>query len=121
MLALTHETTKLPPDRNQSIDFQSKSIDWFLYNGVNGLNELTHVTSRNYRQFINALNLENYDKHFQHLRTVKNFWKLFLCYSIFAPDSHQLLLQDEHSRLSKFFEALQIIIGNTITQIFWLQ
>ena len=71
MLALTHETTKLPPDRNQSIDFQSKSIDWFLYDGVNGLNELTHVTSRNYRQFINALNLENYDKHFQHLRTVK--------------------------------------------------
>ena len=71
MLALTHETTKLPPDRNQSIDFQSKSVDWFLYDGVNGLNELTHVTSRNYRQFINALNLENYDKHFQHLRTVK--------------------------------------------------
>ena len=71
MLALTHETTKLPPDRNQSIDFQSKSIYWFLYDGVNGLNELTHVTSRNYRQFINALNLENYDKHFQHLRTVK--------------------------------------------------
>ena len=31
VLILTHLTLKLPSYRNQSIDLQSKSIDWFLY------------------------------------------------------------------------------------------
>ena len=26
-----HETLKLPSNRNQSMDLQSKSIDWLLY------------------------------------------------------------------------------------------
>ena len=33
---LTHETAELPSYRNQSTDLQSKSIDWFLYNGSSG-------------------------------------------------------------------------------------
>ena len=42
---LTHQVPMLPSYRNQSIDFQSKSIDWFLYEGeatlaLNGLKEV---------------------------------------------------------------------------------
>ena len=35
--SLTHQTPKLPSHRNQSIDLQSKSIDWFLYDGNFGV------------------------------------------------------------------------------------
>ena len=34
---LIHQTPKLPPYRNQPIDLQSKSIDWFLYGGNFGV------------------------------------------------------------------------------------
>ena len=34
---LTHETLKLSSYRNQLIDLQSKSIDWFLYDGNFGV------------------------------------------------------------------------------------
>ena len=33
---LTHQVLVLPSYRNQSIDLQSKSIDWFLYEGNTG-------------------------------------------------------------------------------------
>ena len=33
---LTHKVPVLPSNRNQSIDLQSKSSDWFLYEGNTG-------------------------------------------------------------------------------------
>ena len=33
LILLTHYTPKVPSYRNQSIDLQNKSIDWFLYDG----------------------------------------------------------------------------------------
>ena len=33
---LTHKVPVLPSTRNQSIDLQSKSSDWFLYEGNTG-------------------------------------------------------------------------------------
>ena len=34
---LIHYTPKVPSYRNQSIDLQSKSVDWFLYDGNFGV------------------------------------------------------------------------------------
>ena len=36
-VSLTHLMPVLPSYRNQSIDLQSKSIDWFLYEGNTGI------------------------------------------------------------------------------------
>ena len=36
LLTLTHYVQVLPSDGNQSTDLQSKSIDWFLYEGNTG-------------------------------------------------------------------------------------
>ena len=55
-LLLTHWTPKLPLYQNQSIDLQSKSIDWFLYDGNFGVYELRDLSS--FRYFLKNLKIE---------------------------------------------------------------
>ena len=40
---VTDQTPKLPSYRNQSIDLQGKSIDWFLYDGNFSVQRVKHA------------------------------------------------------------------------------
>ena len=51
---------KLPSDRNQSIDLQSKSVDWFLYDVLynNKLIASTQITNTEFFALITVLVLK---------------------------------------------------------------
>ena len=50
---LTHQTPKLPSERNQSIDLRNKSIDWFLYKATLAFDELmVYGTNRSYEDHL---------------------------------------------------------------------
>ena len=50
---LTHSTPKMPSYRNQSINLQRKSIDWFLYHSNFGVKQIN--VSKNVMKSFNPL------------------------------------------------------------------